>query len=397
MEYKEYCLEQVCTRIYSGGTPSTSNPDYWNGNLPWLSSGETCQRYIQSTEKTITDLGAKSSSTRFAYKDSTVVASAGQGYTRGQASYLLIDTYVNQSVIVLEPNNKIINPLYLYYNIDNRYEELRQLSDGTSTRGSLSGKIMKQLSIKLPPLNIQHRIASILSSLDSKIETNNKINAKLEEMAQALFKSWFVDFEPFKDKGMVESELGMIPEGWMVGSPYEFVDVIYGAPYKSKLFNENKEGLPIIRIRDLKTCSPQFYSPEILPNTEYVEAGEILAGMDAEFIPYIWKGDKGLLNQRVCKIKPKSDKICKLFGMYLMKPQLEFVQSYKTGTTVSHLGKGDIDRFEVIIPPLSVVEKFSVISKSILEEMVTLAKESSRLSLLRDTLLPKLMSGEIEI
>ena len=243
----------------------------------------------------------------------------------------------------------------------------------------------------------QHRIASILSSLDRKIELNNKINADLEEMAQAIFKNWFVDFEPFKDGKFVDSELGMIPEGWKVGSPYEYVKVVYGAPYKSAKFNDNGEGLPLIRIRDLKDCNPQFYTPEILPQTEYVNMGDIVAGMDAEFVPHIWKGNTGLLNQRVCKLMPQQTSISNLFVLYLMKPELEFVQSYKTGTTVSHLGKADIDKFVVVLPPLKVVEECSKILDSILQRIKNISAESRNLSTLRDTLLPRLMSGEIEV
>ena len=243
----------------------------------------------------------------------------------------------------------------------------------------------------------QHRIASILSSLDRKIELNNKINADLEEMAQAIFKNWFVDFEPFKDGKFVDSELGMIPEGWKVGSPYEYVKVVYGAPYKSAKFNDNGEGLPLIRIRDLKDCNPQFYTPEILPQTEYVNMGDIVAGMDAEFVPHIWKGNTGLLNQRVCKLMPQQTSISNLFVLYLMKPELEFVQSYKTGTTVSHLGKADIDKFVVVLPPLEVVEECSKILDSILQRIKNISTESRILSTLRDTLLPRLMSGEIEV
>ena len=243
----------------------------------------------------------------------------------------------------------------------------------------------------------QRRIASILSSLDRKIELNNKINADLEEMAQAIFKNWFVDFEPFKDGKFVDSELGMIPEGWKVGSPYEYAKVVYGAPYKSAKFNDNGEGLPLIRIRDLKDCNPQFYTPEILPQTEYVNMGDIVAGMDAEFVPHIWKGNTGLLNQRVCKLMPQQTSISNLFVLYLMKPELEFVQSYKTGTTVSHLGKADIDKFVVVLPPLEVVEECSKILDSILQRIKNISAESRTLSLLRDTLLPRLMSGELEI
>lgn len=272
--------------------------------------------------------------------------------------------------------------------------------------GALNGSVMvhitkssmEKMSIRIPKkLEDQRRIASILSSLDRKIELNNKINADLEEMAQAIFKNWFVDFEPFKDGKFVDSELGMIPKGWKVGSPYEYVKVVYGAPYKSAKFNDNGEGLPLIRIRDLKDCNPQFYTPEILPQTEYVNMGDIVAGMDAEFVPHIWKGNTGLLNQRVCKLMPQQTSISNLFVLYLMKPELEFVQSYKTGTTVSHLGKADIDKFVVVLPPLEVVEECSKILDSILQRIKNISAESRTLSLLRDTLLPRLMSGEIEV
>ena len=259
----------------------------------------------------------------------------------------------------------------------------------------LNQENLRNIEIELP--SHIDRIASILSSLDRKIELNNKINADLEEMAQAIFKNWFVDFEPFKDGKFVDSELGMIPEGWKVGSPYEYVKVVYGAPYKSAKFNDDGEGLPLIRIRDLKDCKPQFYTPEILPQTEYVNMGDIVAGMDAEFVPHIWKGKMGLLNQRVCKLIPQQTSISNLFVLYLMKPELEFVQSYKTGTTVSHLGKADIDKFVVVLPPLEVVEECSKILDSILQRIRNISAESRTLSLLRDTLLPRLMSGELEV
>ena len=251
----------------------------------------------------------------------------------------------------------------------------------------------------IAPINPEERIeiASVMASLDDKIAVNRRICENLEAQAQALFKHWFIDFAPFKDGKFVESELGMIPEGWRVGSPYEYLDFVYGAPYKSNLFNADKEGLPLIRIRDLKDCSPQFYTPEVLPKSECVNAGDILAGMDAEFAPYIWKGQQGLLNQRVCKIKPKNKEIGRLFCMLLVKPQLLFTQAVKTGTTVSHIGKSDIDRFKVILPPSSEVVKYSKLGEKILDEIVTVSAESSRLSTLRDTLLPKLMSGQIKL
>ena len=161
-EWNTHKILDVCKNIYSGGTPSTSHPEYWGGDINWLSSGETSNNFIFQTERKITSEGILNSATKYAHKGCTVIASAGQGHTRGQASYLMIDTYVNQSVVVLEPDVSKIDPLYLYYNLSNRYEEFRQLSDGTSTRGGLSGKILKNMDISLPSLKIQKNIVNIL-------------------------------------------------------------------------------------------------------------------------------------------------------------------------------------------------------------------------------------------
>ena len=306
---------------------------------------------------------------------------------------------LNQNAVRIRSNG-IVDSDYIYYLLKEEHfsKYLVGIAQGSANQASITLKDIFGYSFSAPSeIKDQRRIASILSSLDRKIELNNKINADLEEMAQAIFKNWFVDFEPFKDGKFVNSELGMIPEGWKVGSPYEYVKVVYGAPYKSAKFNDNGEGLPLIRIRDLKDCKPQFYTPEILPQTEYVNMGDIVAGMDAEFVPHIWKGKTGLLNQRVCKLIPQQTSISNLFVLYLMKPELEFVQSYKTGTTVSHLGKADIDKFVVVLPPLEVVEDCSKLLDSILQRIKNISAESRNLSLLRDTLLPRLMSGEIEV
>ena len=309
------------------------------------------------------------------------------------------DFYLNQRVSALRLIDDTVDNNFLSYYLSSWQSQLYFALNSNSSGGqaNITPAVVQEYRLMVPELETQRSIASILSSLDRKIELNNKINADLEEMAQAIFKNWFVDFEPFKDGKFVDSELGMIPEGWKVGSPYEYAKVVYGAPYKSAKFNDNGEGLPLIRIRDLKDCNPQFYTPEILPQTEYVNMGDIVAGMDAEFVPHIWKGNTGLLNQRVCKLMPQQTSISNLFVLYLMKPELEFVQSYKTGTTVSHLGKADIDKFVVVLPPLEVVEECSKILDSILQRIKNISAESRTLSTLRDTLLPRLMSGEIEI
>ena len=308
--------------------------------------------------------------------------------------------YIASTKLMVIRNKNIVKSKYLYYFLqsDKIISELQMLAETRSgTFPQITFNELSKLSIKIPPLPEQDRIISILDSICKKIDINQQINDNLEEQAKALFKSWFVDFEPFKGGKFVDSELGLIPKGWSTGTIYSYIDLIYGAPYKSALFNDKKQGLPLIRIRDLKTYTPQYYTKEVLPNTEYVECGDIIAGMDAEFIPHIWRGEKGVLNQRLCKFVPKYDYVSKYYIYSLVYPKLAFVQSYKVGTTVSHLGKADIDRFKVIVPPEDIIMQYSKIVNSYFAEIVKVSNENQILSSLRDTLLPKLMSGELSV
>ena len=392
-EWKEYKYIDLCSLI-GGGTPKTSESSYWGGEIPWLSVKDfgTDRKYVYTTEKTITKEGLENSSTKLLQKDDIIISARG---TIGAMAMIVCPMAFNQSCFGIR-GNELVDKDFLYYLTKTKIAELQKNSHG-SVFETITRDTFAKLNCNIPTLKKQKDISFILSSLDNKIEVNRRINDNLEQQAQALFKSWFVDFEPFKDGEFIESELGMIPKGWRVGTVYEYIDVIYGAPYKSSLFNEDKDGLPLIRIRDLKTNAPQFYTPEILPNTEYIEAGDIVAGMDAEFIPYVWLGEKGVLNQRCCKFKAKNDAISNYYVLFLIKPKLEYVQSYKTGTTVSHLGKNDIDKFKFITPSIDVVLAFSKIVSPLIKEVVNRAKESRRLPELRDTLLPRLMSGELKV
>lgn len=395
MEWKECKIGDI-GKIVTGKTPRTSIKENYGGTIPFLSpSDDMSYKSSPVTARTLTELGLKEVKNCLVPTDSICVSCIGSDL--GKVVKASTPLVTNQQINTIIPFNSVDSD-FIYYLMTIVGKELNFLSKTSTAVPIVNKSTFSNYDIRIPKnKKDQHRIASILSSLDRKIELNNKINAQLEEMAQALFKSWFVDFEPFKDGKFVESELGMIPEGWRVGSVYEYVKVIYGAPYKSNLFNDKAEGMPLIRIRDLKDCSPQFYTIEKLPNTEYVERGDIVAGMDAEFTPYIWRGNKGLLNQRVCKLKPVDEEISNLFALYLFLPHLNFVQSYKTGTTVSHLGKGDIDKFVSVLPPKQLVIEMSKKLDSILNRIKNLSAESLHLSQLRDTLLPKLMNGEIEL
>lgn len=157
-------VSDLCNDIYSGGTPSTQNPHYWNGDIPWLSSGETREKFITDTEKRITRAGVSNSSTRLAPALSTVIASAGQGNTRGQTSLFTIEGYVNQSVVVLIADPSASSPCHLFFDLERRYEEFRRVSDAHSSRGSLTTKLLAGLPAVLPPIQIIRRFDSIVMS-----------------------------------------------------------------------------------------------------------------------------------------------------------------------------------------------------------------------------------------
>ena len=169
----------ITKRIYSGGTPDTRKSEYWNGNIKWLSSGETRNNFVYDTDKKITELGVSNSSTKLANKNSIVMACAGQGFTRGQTSYLMDDMYINQSVICIEPDEEKVDGLFLYYYFKNSYQMLRNLSDDHSSRGSITTAMIKNLEVDFPNLTNQKKISTILYSLDKKIELNNEINNNL--------------------------------------------------------------------------------------------------------------------------------------------------------------------------------------------------------------------------
>ena len=171
-------------RIYSGGTPTTSNTAYWNGAFGWFSSGETRNRFVISTEKTITQAGIDNSSTKLAVKHDIVMASAGQGFTRGQTSMLLIDTYVNQSVIVIHANRNVLP--YLFWNLANRYEELRAISDSSSIRGSLTTKMIAAFEIPLANKESLQAFSDFSWSVIPQIENNLLENERLVALRDTL-------------------------------------------------------------------------------------------------------------------------------------------------------------------------------------------------------------------
>ena len=186
------------------------------------------------------------------------------------------------------------------------------------------------------------------------------------------------------------------PVGWQMQSVYDFANVVYGAPFASKQFNTELRGLPLIRIRDLATHEPGVCTEERHPKGHIIEPGDIVVGMDGEFRLHVWKGPQSWLNQRVCHFEPRSG-VPRAFLVESLKEPLAYFERGKVGTTVIHLGKSDIDTFQLINPGDKGLLAFSDIVEPLVEKCVENALESRTLAQTRDLLLPKLMSGEIRL
>ena len=166
----------VCAQIFSGGTPSTQNTEYWNGELPWFSSGETRNKIVIGTEKTITQAAVANSSTRLAMPGDILIASAGQGHTRGQTSYCAIETYINQSVVSVRANPSVCHPGWLFYNLLRRYEEMRGLSDSHSIRGSLTTKLLAGMRLLLPDARVMNAFSKLVTALlEAQVENHRRM------------------------------------------------------------------------------------------------------------------------------------------------------------------------------------------------------------------------------
>lgn len=382
-EWKECKLSEIMDLI-GGGTPKTSNPDYWGGDIPWISvkdfNGE--RRYVGDTEKKITKLGLENSSTKILSKGDIIISARG---TVGELAIIPSDMAFNQSCYGLRAKD-FVDSCFLYYLLKQSVNILKHNTHG-SVFDTITRETFENISVKLPPLPTQQKIARILSSLDDKIELNNKINTNLEQQAQTLFKNWFVDFEPFG---------GKMPEGWKEADIYSIANIIYGSPFASKLFNTEKNGKPIIRIRDLKVQHSDVYTPEERDDAYLIQPKDIVVGMDGEFRPYIWGSEPGWLNQRVCVFENKRPK-GKAFLYFLIKPLLDVVEKTQVATTVIHIGKKDFDKFQITLPTEEILDKFDELTDPILDQIVANRLENRRLAELRDALLPKLMNREIEV
>lgn len=302
---------------------------------------------------------------------------------------------------------KEVDKEFIYYVLTSANFKRNITNEATGTTiKNVSLKQMREYKFNIP-CNIadQRRIASILSSLDRKIELNNKINADLEEMAQAIFKNWFVDFEPFKNGKFVDSELGMIPEGWKVGRLDEIADVVGGStPSKAKPEYYTQKGIAWLTPKDLSNHPAVYTSRGEIDITEegynststkLMPKGTILFTSRAP-IGYISIAQNDICtNQGFKSLVPKKAGTCFLYCF--LKYVTPVIENKSTGSTFKEASGSLMKSLQVIMSEQKVFEDFETIVSPLFARIESLEKENSRLSLLRDTLLSRLMSGELEV
>ncbi|MFR1980282.1 MAG: restriction endonuclease subunit S [Segatella copri] len=396
MEWKEVRLGDVCTRVCSGGTPKSTNLSYYGGEIPWLNTKEIDFNRIYSTEKTITDSGLNNSSAKWIVPNTVTVAMYGA--TAGKSCIVKVPMTTNQACCNLTINDEVADYEFVYYTLKNDYTTLASLANGGAQQ-NLNAQIIKDYVLQMPSLADQRRIASILSSLDRKIELNNKINADLEEMAQAVFKNWFVDFEPFKDGKFVDSELGMIPEGWKVGT---LGDITKNKSAKVKERNDVKVLSPVTTGE--LVLSEEYFTKQVFSSS--IAKYKIVNKGDFAYNPA--RVNIGSLGRNEFDFDGCVSPVYVVFSVldgyenyFDLFRKTDFfkdsVASLAIGGVRQSLSYDDLSSIEVIIPSENAVEEFNNLNNQMKKIIKANKLENSRLSTLRDTLLPRLMSGELEV
>lgn len=409
MEWKHYKMDDVIDEISMGPFGSDVKKEFYvNKGIPIL-NGSNLQGFKlqENSFGYLTEEKADSLNKCNAHRGDIIVTHRG---TLGQIVYVpsnsKYDRYViSQSQFRFRCKPDLVDVQYLVYYFHTREGQYKILANASQVGVPALARAtstFRLIDIKLPSLADQRRIASILSSLDRKIDLNNKINADLEEMAQAIFKNWFIDFEPFKDGKFVDSELGMIPEGWKVGRLTDVIKLMPGGtPKTSEPLYWDNGTIPFFSPKDvngvycfatekhitetgLNKCSSNLYPKDTIFITCRGTVGKVcLAACDMA------------MNQSNYAIKA-IDGYSQYYVFFLVKSVVERLIKKSNGAVFSAITSKDFDE-EILIPSQKAVEDFTNVIDGFFRRIFTIGTENSRLSLLRDTLLPRLMSGELDV
>lgn len=409
-------------QLESGHTPSRKHPEYWNEGIPWIGIKDAVDghgREIFETYQHVSRLGLDNSSARLLPERTVCLsrtASVGYVVVMGRSMATSQD-FVNW---VCGPN---LEPDYLKYILLAERDSLLQFASGT-THQTIYYPEAKAFHALLPPVSEQRQILHILESIDRKIELNRKMNETLEAMARALFKSWFVDFDPVRAKaagkqpsGMdaetaklfpsrfVQSELGEVPEGWSQMPLYDIATYINGAAYKAFEPNSEGRGLPIIKIAELKAgvTSQTQYSDVQMPEKYRLRTGDILfswsGNPDTSIDTFIWSHGPAWLNQHIFRVDPlrSKERSFVLATLKYLRPVFAEIARNKQTTGLGHVTAGDMQRLPVMKPADAIIVAWNDVAKPIFDAVLRNTLEAQELARLRDVLLPKLLSGELPV
>ena len=395
--WKKYKLRDIGT-IVGGATPSTKNVSNYDGDISWITPKDLANhsgRYISRGERMISKKGFDSCSCRMLPRNSILFSS------RAPIGYVAIannELCTNQGFKSIIPNDNIIDSLFLYYLLVYYRPVIENMGSGTTFQ-EVSGSVMKNIEVNIPGIDDQKKIVSILSSLDSKIELNRRINDNLEQQARALFKAWFVDFEPFKDGKFVDSELGSIPEGWRVVSLGEITKQV-----AEKV--GNREGMTVL--------SP-VNSGELVLSEEYftkqVFSKDLSKYLIVNPLSFVYNPARINIGSIGLNTYDFVGCVSPVYVVFECEPDYHyFFDFYKRtaefkeevalraiGGVRQSLGYNDFSLIKTVYPTHDVVIKFNNIYLKMKDIIIRNNSQNDKLASLRDTLLPKLMSGELEI
>jgi type I restriction enzyme S subunit len=396
-EWKEIKISDICTRVTSGGTPKSTIAEYYGGSIPWLNTKEVNFNRIYKTEKFITDLGLENSSAKLIATNSIVVAMYGA--TAGKSAIIKIPLTTNQACCNLTIDPTKADYRFVYYALYNDYDRLASFANGGAQQ-NLNAQQIKDFHIPYPSLEKQKRIVNILSSLDDKIELNNRINANLEEQAQALFGRWFVDFEfpneqglPYKSNGgkFVDSELGKIPEEWKVGNLFSV----------ATLFDSKRKPLSNIQRASRKGEYPYYGATSVMDYVDdYLfdgtfllmgEDGSVVNEQGYPFLQYVT--GKFWVNNHAHIMQGKNGFSTEM--LYCMM-KMTNISNLVTGAVQAKLSQTNMNKILFPLATKDILKYFSIMIEPLYALLRKNVYENQTLIQLRDLLLPKLMNGEIK-
>lgn len=394
-EWKEYKLSDIGT-IVGGATPSTKDAsNYDDGEIAWLTPKDLSsftERYISRGERNITEKGFKSSSTQMLPANTVLFSSrAPIGYVAIAANEMC----TNQGFKSIIPNSKV-DYLFLYYLLKHKKNAIEGMGSGTTFK-EVSGNVMKNIEVQIPTdINIQKKIADVLDKIDSKIENNTAINRNLSEQAQALYKSWFVDLNPFE---------GERPADWQDGTVDDLAsEVVCGKTPSTKKEEYYGNDIPFVTIPDMHGCVYTIHTERSL--SELGAESQSKKTLPKNSICVSCIGTAGLVtllpvpsqtNQQINSIIPK-DNYSPYYIYLLMSTMRETINKLgQAGSTIVNLNKTQFGKIEVLIPSIKTMSDFDEIVEPVFSAILSNQIENEKLANLRDSLLPKLMSGEIDV